>query len=145
MTNQFESVLDNSILSDDVNMDISGYNPVTAVHLANSKRGDGYIYFRKSVPLRILDIHFLHAGINLKMRSGNKICNFIFLYELPNQSLEEFETFADNLEFNLDTVAFLFVLLGDLNPKLRNWCKSEAHPMTTLKLVELNCNSECTI
>ena len=39
--------------------------------------------------------------------------------------LEEFETFAGNLELNLDTVAkkqpFLIVLLGDLNVKLSKW------------------------
>ena len=32
-------------------------------------------------------------------------CNFIFLYNSPDESLEEFERFADNLELNLNTVA----------------------------------------
>ena len=39
------------------------------------------------------------------MRIGDKVCNFIFLYNSPDESLEEFETFADNLELNLNTVA----------------------------------------
>ena len=34
------------------------------------------------------------------MRIGDKVGNFISLYRSPNQSLEEFETFADNLELN---------------------------------------------
>ena len=39
------------------------------------------------------------------MRIGDKVCNFISLYRSPNQSLEKFEKFADNLELNLDTIA----------------------------------------
>ena len=56
------------------------------------------------------------------MRIGDKVCNFISLYRSPNQSLDEFETFADNLELNLDTIVlnnpFLIVLIGDLKGAL---------------------------
>ena len=86
-------------------MDIPGYNLVRADHPANDKRGGVCIYFRKSLPLRIFHIHFLHECINFEMRIGDKVCNFISLHRPPNQSLEELETFADNLELNLDTVA----------------------------------------
>ena len=53
-----ETFLDKGILSDDVNLDIPGYNLVRADHSANTKGGGVCIYFRKSLPLRILDIHF---------------------------------------------------------------------------------------
>ena len=56
------------------------------------------------------------------MRIGDKVCNFISLYRSTNQSLDEFETFADNLELNLDTIVlnnpFLIVLIGDLKGAL---------------------------
>ena len=56
------------------------------------------------------------------MRIGDKVCNFISLYQSPNQSLDEFETFAGNLELNLDTIVlnnpFLIVLIGDLKGAL---------------------------
>ena len=114
-----ETFLDSGILSDDVNLDIPGYNLVRADHPANAKCSSVCIYFRKSLPLRILD-----------MRNGDKVCNFVSLYRSPNQSLEEFETFADKLELNLDTVAknnsFLNVLLGDLNAKLSKWYKNDS-------------------
>ena len=103
-------------------MDIPGYNLVRADHPAYDKRGGVCIYFRKSLPLGILDIHFLHECINFEMRIGDKVCNFISLYRSPNQSLDEFETFADNLELNLDTIVlnnpFLIVLIGDLKGAL---------------------------
>ena len=97
--------MDSGILSDDVNLDITRYNLVRADHPYNTKRGGVRIYFRKLLLLRILDIHFLHECINFQMRIGDKVCNFISLCRSPNQSFEEFETFADNLEFNLDTFA----------------------------------------
>ena len=55
---------------------------------------------------------------------------FFFLDRSLNQSLEEFQTFADILELNLDTVAknnpFLIALLGDLNAKLSNWYENDS-------------------
>ena len=122
-------------------MDIPGYNLVRADHPANDKRGGVCIWFRKSVPLRILDIHFLHECINFQMRIGDKVCNFISLHRPPNQSLEELETFADNLELNLDTVAksspFLIVRLGDLNVKLGKWYKNDSTSYEVTKIYSI--------
>ena len=64
------------------------------------------------------------------MRIGDKVCNFISPYRSPNQSLEEFETFADNLELNLDIIAkkipVLIVLLGGLNAKSSKWYENDS-------------------
>ena len=103
--------LDSRILSHDINLDIPGYNLVRADHPGNAKRGGVYIYFRRSLPLRILDIQFLHECINFEMKIRDKVCNFISLCRSPNQSLEEFEKFADKLELNLDTIAKNFFLM----------------------------------
>ena len=62
----------------------------------------------------------------------SKICNFISLYFSPSQSSDTFEYFADNLELNLDKIAYkipyLLVLLSDFNVKSSNWYK---HDKTT--------------
>ena len=72
--------------------------------------------------------------INFETSFAGKVCNFISLYRLPSQSHDIFETFADNLELNLDTIAnenpYLIVILGDFNAKLSNWFK---HDKTTYK------------
>ena len=47
-----------------------------ADHPANAKGGGVGIYFQKSLPLRMLDIHFLHEYINFEIRIGDKVCNF---------------------------------------------------------------------
>ena len=95
MANQFdilcvrETFLDGGILSDDVTLDIPGYNLLRADHPANIQRGGVCIYFRKLLLLRILDVHFLHECINFQMRIGDSVRSFISLYGSPNQCLEE--------------------------------------------------------
>ena len=55
------------------------------------------------------------------MSFAGKACNFISSYRLPSQWHDIFETTADNLELNLDTIAnenpYLTVILGDFNAK----------------------------
>ena len=70
--------------------------------------------------------------INFEISFAGKVCNFISLYRSPNQSHDIFETFFDNFELNVDTIAnknpYLIVILGDFNAKSSNWYK---HDKTT--------------
>ena len=113
-------------------MDIPGYNLVRAYHSANAKRGGVYIYFRKFLPLRILDIHFHHECMNFEMRIFDKVCNFISLYRSPNQSLEEFEIYI--LDIITKYNPFLIVLLGDLNAKLSKLYKKDSTSYEVTKI-----------
>ena len=127
-----------SILSDDVYLDIRAYYLVRADLPASTKRGGVCIYFRKSVPLRISDIHFLDEFINFEMRLGDKVCNYISIYRLPNQSREEYEALADYLEPNLETIAkintFLIVPLSDLKTKLSTWYENDITSYESTKI-----------
>ena len=91
--------LDRSILSDDVYLDIPAYYLEGTDLPANTKRDGVCIYFRKSVPLRVLEIQFY------EMRLADKVCRCIFICGSPNQSPQEYETFADYLELSLDTIS----------------------------------------
>ena len=50
------------------------------------------------------------------------------MYRSPSQSKDEFESFADNLELNLDSFAlrnpYLIVVLGDFNAQAKGWYPS---------------------
>ena len=67
----------------------------------------------------------LQECINFEIKIADKLCNFISLYRSPSQSKNEFESFADNLELNLDSVAFrnpyLMVVLGDFDAQTKGW------------------------
>ena len=67
----------------------------------------------------------LQECINFEIRFPGKICNFISLDRSPGQSKDEFESFADNLELNLDSIVhrnpYLIVVLGDFNAQTKAW------------------------
>ena len=96
---KFYVSLDRSILSDEVYLDIPAYYLERTDLPANTKRDGVCIYFRKSVPLRVLEIQFY------EMRLADKVCRCIFICGSPNQSPQEYETFADSLELSLDTIS----------------------------------------
>ena len=120
-----ETYLDSSNFSDDDNFNLPSYNIVRADHPSNTKKGGVCIYFKNSLPLKVLDIQLLQECINFEIKIADKTCNFISLYRSPSQSKDEFESFADNLELNLDSVAlrnpYLIVVLGDFNAQTKGW------------------------
>ena len=74
-------------------------------------------------------IQYLHECINFEIRIGGKLCRYVSLYHSPNQSQDDFESFANNLELNIDTAtahnSFLTVVLGDFNVKSNLWFKGD--------------------
>ena len=67
--------------------------------------------------------------LNFEIKIKDKLCNFISLYRSPNQSQDDFESFINNLENNLDSVMvnnpYLTVILGDFNAKSSLWCNND--------------------
>ena len=84
-----ETCLDLSNRSDDDGFNLPGYNVVKADHPSNTKKGGACIYFKNSLPLRVLDIQFLQECINFEIKVADKTCNFISLYRSPSQSKNE--------------------------------------------------------
>ena len=67
--------------------------------------------------------------INFEIKSKDKICNFITLYRSPNQCQDDFESFINNFELNLDLIMtnnpFPTVILGDFNAKSSLWYNND--------------------
>ena len=106
-------------------MEITGYNQVRSDYPANTKRGGVCLYYKTCLPLRVLDIQYLNECINFELKKGEKLCTFVALYRSPSQSQNNFETFIDNFELNLETLfrknPFLLVAIGDFNAKSKFW------------------------
>ena len=79
-----ETYLDASISNDDDNLEIPGYHLLRADHPSNTKQGGVCIYYRNSLPLKILNIQYLHECINFEIRIGGKLCRFVSLYRSPS-------------------------------------------------------------
>ena len=76
-----ETYLDSKTLTDDDNLDISGYNLVRSDHPSNSKRGGACIYYKETyIPLRVINVNYLNECIRFELNIGEKLCGFISLY-----------------------------------------------------------------
>ena len=91
-----ETYLNASISNDDDSLEVPSYNLFRVDHPSNTKRGCVCIYYSNSLPLKILDIHYLQECINFKIMIGVRLCKFVSLYRSPNQSQDNFESFANN-------------------------------------------------
>ena len=112
-----------SNLSGDDNFNFPSYNLVRVDHPSNTKKGGVCFYFKNSLLLKVLDIQSLQECINFEIKIADKTCNVISLYRSASESKDEFESFADNLELNFDSVAlrnpYLIVVLGDFNAQTK--------------------------
>ena len=120
-----ETYLDSTVPLDDVSLVISGYNLIRSDYPSNTKRGGVCLYYKNYLPLRVLNIIYLKECLNYEVKINDKSCNFISLYRSPSQSQDDFETFSDNFEMTLETLAqkgsFLTTIIGNFNAKSCNW------------------------
>ena len=120
-----ETYLDSTAPIDDDKLHLR-YNFIRCNHLSNAERGRVFIYYRSSLPLRVLNIGYLHECLSFEMQIGDKIYNFVGLYRSPSQSQDDFQAFADNFEMTSEISAqknpSLITAIGYFNAKSTNWC-----------------------
>ena len=100
-----ETYLDSTIPNDDDKLQIPGYTLIRSDHPSNAKRGGVCIYYKSFLPLRVINVGYLHECLSFDLQIGDKSCNFVALYRSPSQSQDDFETFADNFEMTLELLA----------------------------------------
>ena len=70
----------------------------------------------------------MQGCLSFEIKTADKICNFISLYRSPSQSKDKFQSFADHLELNLDSIVqrnpYLIAVLGEFNAQTKRW-----HPL----------------
>ena len=124
-----ETYLNSSIPYDDETLEIPGHNLICANYPFEEKCVSVCIYYKNTLHLKVLDVRILKECITLEINTENKLCNVIVLYRTSSQSQDTFESFIDNLELNIDTIAtknpYLIGILGDFNAKLSTWCRSD--------------------
>ena len=91
----------------------------------NTEGGGVCVYYKSHLPLKVLNTKHLQECLNIEFSIRKEICRLISLYRSPSQNQEEFNTFLDNLESNLETASLsnpiLTILIGDFNAKCASW------------------------
>ena len=83
----FESYLNSDTLSNDDNMNIPGYNMSHADHPSGNRRGGVCIYYKESLPIKMLNINYPQESICFDLNIGSKLCTTASLYRSPSLSL----------------------------------------------------------
>ena len=77
-----ETYLNSEISSDDENLEIPGYNLVWEDHPSNSKRGGACVYYKSSLPSKVINVKYLQESISFELRIGGKCCRFSYFIGL---------------------------------------------------------------
>ena len=72
-----ETFLDSSIPSDHVSLELEGYKLVRADHPNNVKRGGVCIYYKESLPVRVINLPYLQEALLLELNNQNQKNNYI--------------------------------------------------------------------
>ena len=118
-----ETFLDSSI--PDNLVDIQGYNLVRADHRDNTKRGGVCIYYKESLPVRVINLPYFKEALLLEMRFNRKKVIVSVIYRSPSQNSNQFELSLSKLENLLSDISkrkqSLSVVTGDFNARSSSW------------------------
>ena len=125
----FKTYLTSTTDINDENLKIPGHIMYCIDHPSDVIRSGVCIYYKTTLPLKVLSTNFLQECINFEVSIGNKKCRFIHLYRTPSQSQDEFRVFLTNLEIDLDdsfnSNPFLTTAIGDFNAKSNKWSEGD--------------------
>ena len=114
-----ETYLDSSTLGSLLKID--GYILVRADHPNNIKRGGVCIYYKESLPIRVINLYYLKEALLLEMTYNNKKVIVSVIYRSPSQSDSKFDLFLLNFEKLLRDIherkPFLSVITRDFNAR----------------------------
>ena len=110
-------------------VNIEGYNFVRADHPDNTKRGGVCIYYKESLPVRVINLPYFKEALLLEMSFNKEKAIVSVIYRSPSQNSNQFELFLSNLENLLSDVTkykqSLSVGTSDFNARSSSWWRND--------------------
>ena len=120
---------------------IDGYNLVRADHPDNIKRGGVCIYYKESLPVRVISLPYLKEGLVLEMNDNNKKMIVSVIYRSPSQNNREFDSFLLNFEQLLSDISTrkptVSIITGDFNARSSSWWSDDINTSEGTNLYSL--------
>ena len=138
-----ETYLDSS--TPDSLIDIEGYKLIRADHPYNIKRGGVCIYYKESLPVRVISLPYFKEALLLEMSYNNKKVLVSVVYRSPSQNKDEFALFLSNFQKLLDKMnsckPTISIITGDFNSRCSSWWPNDINTKEGLKLFALTSSS----
>ena len=83
-------------------IDIEGYKLIQADHPDNIKRGGVCIYYKESLPVRVISLPYFKGALLLEMSNNNKKVMVSVIYSSPSQTNDELKAFLSNFQMLLN-------------------------------------------
>ena len=83
---------------------MEGYKLIRADHPNNIKRGGVCIYYKESLPVRVISIPYFNEAILLEMSYNNKKVMVSVIYRSPSQTNDEFAIFLSDFQMLLNDI-----------------------------------------
>ena len=96
-------------------------------------RGGDSIYYKESLPVQIINQHYLKEALLLEMSYNNKKVTVSVIYQSPSQSTDDFDSFLSNFENFLNDISnrkpSLSVITSNFNSRSSSWWSKDTTPI----------------
>ena len=137
----FKSYLNSDTSSNDNNLNIPGSNMSRADHPPGNRRGRVCIYYKESLPIKMLNINYPQECIYFDLKIRRKLCTIVSLYRSSSQTADEFDNYLNKLNLTMESITqknpFLTVVIGNFNAKSSKWWIDDKTTQEGLKLENL--------
>ena len=120
-----ETFLNGFLQNDDVSLVLDGYKLVTADNPSDLKRGGVCIYFKESLPIKVLNITNLHECLVCELSLNGRRSYIVSLYRSPSQSSNEYDHFIKTFEKLIAHLTsfepHLLLITSDFNVRSSSW------------------------
>ena len=119
---------------------MEGYKLIRADHPNNIKRGGVCIYYKESLPVRVISVSYFNEALLLQMSYNNKKVMVSVIYRSPSQTNDEFDTFLSNFQMLLNDINNRkpsLSVTGDFNSRCSSWWSNDINTTEGLKLLSL--------
>ena len=119
-------------------IEIEGYKLIRTDHPDIIKRCGVCIYYKESLPVRVISTPYFKEALLLEMSYNNKKVMVSVIYRSSSQTNDEFDTFLFDLQLLLNDINYqkpsLSVVAGDFNSRCSSWWFIDINTTEGLKL-----------
>ena len=106
------------------------YKLIRGDHPKNIKQGGVCIYYRETLPVKIIQLNYLPECLVCEINHDNEKIFIVTFYRSPSQSTDEFDDFLRGFEGVIDYInqcnPYFTLITGDFNARCNRWWENDS-------------------